>query len=67
MSSKKGARDPSEQDRRCGSDRRRVDSGLPRKYERRRGMEPRKPEVVELEMSDSEFMVFGQDPALPEH
>jgi len=51
-----------EQDRRSGEDRRRVDSGLPRKYDRRRGVEPRKPEVVEIEMSDSEFMVFGQLP-----
>ena len=63
MSAKKGSHDHDAVDRRSGADRRRVDSGLPRKYERRRGVEPRRPEVVELEMSDSEFMVFGE--ALP--
>ena len=66
MPAKKGTSSTNGQDRRTGDDRRRVESGLPRKYDRRRGVEPRKPEVVELEMSDSEFMVFGQIPSLPE-
>lgn len=42
-------------DRRTGKDRRVVDSGPPGKVERRRSVEQRSPEVVEREMSSSEW------------
>ncbi|HKX43417.1 MAG TPA: hypothetical protein VJO99_19815 [Burkholderiaceae bacterium] len=52
-------------ERRCGDDRRKVDKGPPGKHERRRGVESRKPEVTELEMSDSEWTRLSQDPLTP--
>jgi hypothetical protein len=42
-------------ERRSGADRRRVDKGPPGGRERRRLVEPRRPEVEELEMSESEW------------
>lgn len=52
---------PPESNRRSGADRRRVDSGPPGKHDRRRSMEPRKPEVIELEMSNSEWSALSGD------
>lgn len=42
-------------DRRSGKDRRRVDLRLPGEHERRRSVEPRKPEVRELDLSESQW------------
>jgi|APDOM4702015118_1054815.scaffolds.fasta_scaffold80313_2 hypothetical protein len=42
-------------DRRSGVDRRKVDKGPPGGRERRVGIEPRRPEVVEREVSPSEW------------
>ncbi len=63
-------RDPNEQkpprwvERRSGNDRRRVEAGYPGKRERRRGVESRKPDVVELEMTNSEWSaLMGLPPA----
>ena len=52
-------------ERRSGVDRRDVDNGPPGKHERRRGVESRKPEVTEIEMSDSEWTRLSQDPLTP--
>ena len=51
---------PSE--RRSGDDRRRADGAPPSKHERRRGLEPRMPEVVELDMTNSEWMTLSGEP-----
>jgi hypothetical protein len=48
-----GARPPVE--RRSGGDRRKIDKGPPRGRERRVQMEPRKPEVAEVEVTPSEW------------
>ena len=53
-------------ERRRGIDRREVDKGPPGKHERRRGVESRKPEVTELEMSDSEWTRLSQDTLPPD-
>ena len=42
-------------ERRLGNDRRRRDSAPPASWERRRSIEPRKPEVVEMEMTPSQW------------
>lgn len=42
-------------ERRSGADRRRVDKGPPGGRERRRLVEPRLPDVAEIEMSPSEW------------
>lgn len=42
-------------ERRQGMDRRRVDAPAPGAHERRRGIEPRRPEVTELELSESQW------------
>jgi hypothetical protein len=56
MTDKAGTKQtPPEGERRSGRDRRVVDKGPPDKIERRRGVEPRMPEVVEREMSNSEW------------
>ena len=48
-------------DRRSGKDRRKNDRGLPRGIaERRRAIEPRKPEVVELDLTESQWATFGE-------
>ncbi|MGK2900973.1 MAG: hypothetical protein ACSLE9_20175 [Burkholderiaceae bacterium] len=52
-------------ERRSGEDRRRLDGRPPGKHERRRGLEPRGPEVVELEMSSSEWMTLSDAPDAP--
>ena len=52
-------------ERRSGVDRRRVDADLPGKRERRRGVESRKPDVVELEMSNSEWSALMGVPTVP--
>ena len=49
-------------ERRSGEDRRKLDQGPPGKHERRRSMEPRKPEVVELDMTDSEWAALNGKP-----
>jgi hypothetical protein len=49
-------------ERRSGVDRRKVDKGPPGGRERRLGMEPRKPEVVEIEMSSSEWAALSELP-----
>ena len=54
---------PSE--RRSGDDRRRIEGTPPGKHDRRRGLEPRLPEVVELDMTNSEWMSLSDDPAPP--
>lgn len=51
-------------DRRRGSDRRRIDQGPPRGRDRRVGLEPRKPEVIEVDMTDSDWARL-QDGAVP--
>ena len=56
---------PGPGDRRSGVDRRRADVDLPGKHERRRGVESRKPEVVELDMSNSEWTALNQDSSTP--
>lgn len=42
-------------ERRSGIDRRRADKGPPGRVDRRRVAEPRKPEVAELDLTDSEW------------
>lgn len=42
-------------ERRSGVDRRRADKGPPGRVDRRRVAEPRKPEVAELDLSESEW------------
>ena len=42
-------------DRRSGVDRRKVDVGPPGNLERRRSLESRKPDVIEIEMTNSEW------------
>lgn len=50
-----------DQDRRSGKDRRQGEgSPPPGKADRRRGLEPRQPDVIELELSDSEWTALGQ-------
>ena len=48
-----------EADRRSGKDRRKLDVVPSGKPERRRSVESRKPEVVELDMSTSEWGALG--------
>jgi hypothetical protein len=55
-------RHPTE-DRRSGRDRRRADQGPPGTADRRRGVEPRQPEVMEIEMSPSQWMTLTGDAA----
>ena len=51
-------------DRRSGKDRRQVD-GNPPGRERRRNVEPRKPEVVELDLTPSEWgALTGEGPRI---
>ena len=54
-------------DRRSGTDRRKVDTprkGLP---ERRRNLESRQPDVVEIEMTTSEWGTLREDSKAPPH
>ena len=48
-------------ERRSGADRRRADKGSPTGRERRVGMEPRKPEISEVEISPSEWAALEED------
>jgi hypothetical protein len=52
--SRRQAADPTA-DRRSGRDRRRVDRGPPGGRERRVGIEPRGPEVVEIEITPEDW------------
>ena len=52
-------------ERRTGVDRRHVDGTPPGKHERRRGIEARKPEVLELDMSNSEWAALSGDAVVP--
>ena len=52
-------------ERRLGADRRHVDGNPPGKHERRRGLESRQPEVVELEMSNTDWVALTQDDEPP--
>ncbi|MFT3954377.1 MAG: hypothetical protein QM722_08305 [Piscinibacter sp.] len=52
-------------ERRSGHDRRQVDKGPPGRVERRRVAEPRKPEVAELDMTESEWSELAQQAAMP--
>jgi len=45
-------------ERRSGRDRRQVEKGPPGSRDRRVGLEPRRPEVVELEVSVSEWLAL---------
>ena len=56
--------DQAREERRTGDDRRRRDIGPPGRHERRRGVEARKPEVVELELSESEWAALS-DATMP--
>ncbi|WP_081679666.1 hypothetical protein [Acidovorax sp. JHL-9] len=53
-------------DRRSGQDRRQQEQGPPTSYERRRSIEPRQPELTELELSDEELKALGFIPASPD-
>ncbi len=46
-------------DRRSGQDRRQEEQGPPTNYERRRSIEPRQPELTELQLSDEELKALG--------
>ena len=59
------ARKAQDAERRSAQDRRVADSPPPGKHERRRSLEPRKPEVVELDMSNSEWATLNRDPVAP--
>ena len=50
-----------EDERRNGEDRRQRDGEPPGRHERRRGVESRQPEVIELDMSTSEWAALNQD------
>jgi hypothetical protein len=58
------AQPPLRSDRRSGKDRRRVDLRLPGEPERRRLVEPRKPEVQELDLTESQWADL-QDQMVP--
>lgn len=48
--------------KRSGQDRREVETGPPTSYERRRTIEQRQPEVVELELSEEALKALGFTP-----
>jgi hypothetical protein len=52
-------------DRRAGKDRRSAEVGPPGKRDRRTALEARKPQVIELEMSPSEWAAFTDLPLAP--
>ncbi|MGD9831992.1 MAG: hypothetical protein AB7U92_04495 [Piscinibacter sp.] len=55
------AKKPSQaSDRRTGRDRRKADRGSPTGRERRVGMEPRKPEISEIEVTPSEWAALEE-------
>ena len=53
------------QDRRSGLDRRRVDLERFGRPERRHGVEARRPEVIEREMTNSEWLELSPEPVPP--
>lgn len=53
-------------DRRSGQDRRQRDDSAPRGWERRRGVEPRRPEVQEIDLTPSQWDALHSD-AFPSH
>ena len=52
-------------DRRSGADRRQTDAELAGRRDRRRGLESRKPEVAELDISDSDWSALVQAATAP--
>ncbi|HMO48091.1 MAG TPA: hypothetical protein PKB14_18925 [Rubrivivax sp.] len=52
-------------ERRTGRDRRQTEGTPPSGWERRRRMEPRRPEVVELEMTPSQWDALHGDVRVP--
>lgn len=48
-------------ERRSGRDRRQREDTPPRGWDRRRGVEPRRPEVVELDLTPSQWDALGGD------
>lgn len=54
------------QERRSGTDRRQADKGPPSTRERRVGVEPRKPDVREIEMTPSEWAALSGGQPVPE-
>lgn len=62
LSTAKKSSTPPTTERRSGVDRRKADVGPPPgKRERRRGIEPRQPEVQELQLTDSQWGALGPD------
>ncbi|MBP3981424.1 MULTISPECIES: hypothetical protein [unclassified Acidovorax] len=53
-------------ERRSGQDRRQEEQGPPTSYERRRSVEPRQPELTELELSEEELKDLGFFPDQPD-
>lgn len=51
-------------DRRTSADRRRIDLERSGRPERRHGVEARKPEVIEREMTNSEWLELSPEPAV---
>lgn len=51
--------------RRAGADRRKVDKGPPRGRERRVSLEPRKPDVIERELTPSEWAALQEQVSPP--
>lgn len=58
-------RRPPTVERRSGVDRRVADLAPPGKIDRRRNVDARKPEVIELDMSNSEWSTLSQSPETP--
>lgn len=52
-------------ERRSGVDRRRVDLERFGRPERRHGVEARRPEVIEREMTNSEWLELSAEPVVP--
>jgi len=48
-------------ERRTGRDRRKLDTSLEPRFERRRGVEPRRPELIELDLSLNEWEQLCRD------
>ena len=62
MDKRADSKKPPPSDRRTGADRRRVEALPPGKRDRRLGLEARKPEVVEIDMSNSEWAALSDLP-----
>jgi hypothetical protein len=59
-----GKSQPASIERRTGNDRRHRETSPPASWERRRAIEPRKPEVAELEMTTSIWDALHDDASL---